>query len=411
MASGQVWLGLFLAAIGAVAGAPSILLVGILVVLVAFLRRLWSRFGLRDVEYERRLASDRAVWGDEIPLEVTVWNRKLLPLPWLRAEDYVPEEMRIRGRQLSRADRPGLAIFDNTWSLAWYERVTRRFHVVADRRGVFRLGSVRLTVADLFARETAEEERSHPAVYVVRPRSLPVQERVPERAAMGERVAPANLFQDPALFAGVRPYQPGDPLRQVHWKATARTGQIVVKRFDPSRQRELVLAVDVQTMEGPYWMMTYDEQVFEGLCVAAASLARRSLGEGAACGLLAAAFAGTPRPVLWIPPSAGPGQLGRITDALARVSPGASAPYADVLASLPRRVSPGATIVALSGRDPGTYVTVLRRLARVGYGVQLVAMGPDAAALVRSARGHGVPAMTAVLAPDWRTSDALVVGA
>jgi uncharacterized protein (DUF58 family) len=409
--TGQAWLGLGLAGLGAVAGVQALVLVGVLVVLVALLRGLWTRYGLRGVVYEHRLATERAVVGDEFALDVVVWNRKLLPLPWLRADDFVPDDLVLRERSLLRSDRAGLSLLDNTWSLAWYERVVRHLHVVATRRGVFRLGAVRLRVADLFARETAEEERSLPAGFVVRPRALPVHERLAERSRLGERVAPASLFRDPALFAGVRPYQPGDPLRHVHWKATARTGQTVVKRFDPSRQRELLLAVDVQTVDGPHWLLAYDEDVLEGLCVAAASLARRALADGAACGLAAAVYAGTAQPVAWVPPSGGGDQLGRIADTLARVGAGASAPYERMLASLPRRVGTGATIVALTGRDPERFLGVLRRLARTGYAVQLVLMGPDAAGHARVARAHGLAAYTAELAPDWRTSDALVVGA
>jgi len=409
--TGQAWLGIGLVLLGAVAGAPPLVLVGVLVTLIALPRGLWTRYGLRSVDYERRLATDRAVFGDEFGLDVVVWNRKLLPLPWLRADDFVPEELVLRERSLVRSDRPGLSLLDNTWSLAWFERVVRHLHVVANRRGVFRMSAVRLRVADPFARDTAEEERSLPAVFVVRPRTLPVRERLADRSTLGERLAPTSLFRDPALFAGVRPYQPGDPLRQVHWKATAHTGRTVVKRFDPSRQRELLLAVDVQTVDGPHWLMAYDEDLLEGLCVAAASIARRTLAGGAGCGLAAAVHTGTGQPVAWVPPSAGVDQLGRIADTLARVVPGASAPYERLLASLPRRVGTGATIVALTGRNPEPFLGVLRRLARTGYAVQLVVMGPAAAARAAWARASGVPAFTAELAPDWRTSDALVLGA
>ena len=409
--TGQVWLGIGLAVLGALAGAPPLVLVGVLVVLIALLRGLWTRYGLRGVDYEHRLATERAVFGDEFGLDIVVWNRKLLPLPWLRADDFVPDELVLRERSLVRSERPGLSLLDNTWSLAWYERVVRHLHVVANRRGVFRMSAVRLRVADLFARDTAEEERVLPVAFVVRPRTLPVRERLIDRSTRGERVAPMSLFRDPALFAGVRPYQPGDPLRQVHWKATARTGRTVVKRFDPSRQRELLLAVDVQTVDGPHWLMAYDEDLLEGLCVAAASLARRTLAEGSECGLAAAVYAGTGQRVAWVPPSAGVEQLGRIADTLARVVPGASEPYERLLASLPRRVGSGATIVALTGRDPGPFLGVLRRLGRMGYAVQLVLFGPRAPARSAAARASGVAAFTAELAPDWRTSDALVVGA
>ncbi len=407
----SAWLGVGLAALGALAGAPPLLLVGVLVLLVELLRGLWSRYGLRSVSYERRLAHDRAVWGDQVDLDVTVWNAKPLPLPWLHADDFVPEELTIRERTLVRSDRPGLALLDNTWSLAWYERVVRHLHVVADRRGVFRFGAVRLRVADLFARETAEEERTLPDALVVRPRTVAVQERLEERASLGERRARRSLFHDPALFAGVRPYQPGDPLRHVHWKATARTGSIVVKRYDPSRQRTLLLALDGQTIDGPHWLMTYDESLLEGLCVAAASLARRALAGGAECGLAVAAYAGTPRPVAWVAPAGGSDQLGRITDTLARISPGASQPYERMLASLPQRISPDATIVAISGREPAPFLPVLGRLARSGYGVQLVAMGAHAREHAASARSAGIEALTAALDPDWRSADALALRA
>ncbi|MDA8201948.1 MAG: DUF58 domain-containing protein [Chloroflexi bacterium] len=407
----SAWLGLAMAGLGALSGTPPLVLVGVLVLLASLLRGLWSRYGLRGVTYERHLAHDRAVWGDEVGLDVTVWNRKLLPLPWLHADDFVPEDLSVRGRTLARSDRPGLALLDNTWSLAWYERVVRHLRIVADRRGVFRFGAVRLRVADLFARETAEEERTLRDELVVRPRSVGVLERLDERATLGERRARHSLFRDPALFAGVRPYQPGDPLRHVHWKATARSGETVVKRFDPSRQRTLLFALDGQTVDGPHWLMTYDEDLLEGLCVAAASLARRALAEGAECGLAAAAYAGTVRPVAWVPPAGGSDQLGRIADTLARISPGASQPFERLLASLPQRIGPDATIVAITGRDPAPFVPVLRRLARSGYGVELVAMGGASRQRAAFARAAGIEAFTATLDRGWRESDALTMRA
>jgi uncharacterized protein (DUF58 family) len=404
-------IGALLVALGALSGAHALVAVGILVLLTAFLRTLWTRFGLRGVAYERRLRTDRAVVGDEIPLDVVVWNRKPLPLPWLRGEDFATDGVTLRERPLVATDRPGVVALENVWTLAWYERVSRHFHVVADRRGSFGFDGVRLRVADLFARDSAEEERALPVTYLVRPRTVPVLDRAPATAPEGDRLARRSLFRDPTLFAGVRPYQPGDPLRQVHWKATARTGRTVVKRFDPSRRREIVIALDVQTVEGPHWLMAYDEDLVEGLCVAAASIARQSLAEGASCGLVAAAYTRTPRPIAWVPPSAGPGQLGAIADTLGRLASFASTPFDRVLASLPRRIGPGATIVVLTARDPRSLLPTLRRLARSGYAVEVVVMGHEARPRAAAARAVGIPARVASLDPDWRTSEALVVTA
>ena len=41
-------------------------------------------------------------------------------------------------------------------------------------------------------------------------------------------------LEDPIRIAGARDYRPGDPLKRMHWKATARTGELQVRLVDPS---------------------------------------------------------------------------------------------------------------------------------------------------------------------------------
>ncbi len=404
-------LGVALVVLGAVAAIPGLVFAGVIVLATTWLRALWVRYGLRGVVYERSLGSDRAVWGDQIPLDVTVWNRKLLPLAWLRADDHVSEEAEVRERPLAHSERPGEKTLVNTWTLAPFERVTRRFHLVADRRGMFRFDLVRLRVADLFARDTAVAESRQPATYIVRPRTVPIRTAEAERLPNGVRPATRGLFPDPSLYAGVRPYQVGDPLRAVHWRATARTGTAVAKRFDPSRTRETLIVLDVQTTDRAHWHLAYDEDLVESLCVVAGSLARRTLGDGSACGLAAAAYSSSPNLILWMPPSGGPDQLARIEDALGRMSSHPSGPFEALLASLPRRVAPGATIVTLSTREPNPYLPALVRLGRSGYGIRHIAVGGSARDAAARLRAVAIDATVATLSPDWRTCGAVVLGA
>lgn len=46
-------------------------------------------------------------------------------------------------------------------------------------------------------------------------------------------------------FADLRSYEPGDEIKNIHWKATARTGKVQVKTFDEERQLNIVVAIDV----------------------------------------------------------------------------------------------------------------------------------------------------------------------
>jgi uncharacterized protein (DUF58 family) len=401
--------GLALVATGAVATAPGLVLVGLLALFTAGVTELWTRYGLRDLHYERRIGRDRAVWGDEVPLDIAVWNDKPLPLAWLSVDDFATQGAVVRDEPLARSDRPGFTILRSRWTVGWYERVVRHLTIVADHRGVYSFGPVQATVADLFGRGAATEEHEDRATYVVRPRSVPVRIASPQRLPLGYLPAQRSLFEDPALFAGVRPYQAGDPLRRIHWRATARTGTPVSKRFDPSRAREVLIALDVQTMPGPHWTLHFDEELVESLMVATASLARHALGEGASCGLAAAAFSRTVDRFALVAPRAGRDQLAAITDLLGRLSEVPSAPFERLIARLPQTISPGTTVIVLAARDPAPYLTALTRLDRSGFPVQFVGLGPDGHRAVAAARALGLAATSGSLTPDWRTSDALVL--
>jgi uncharacterized protein (DUF58 family) len=268
---------------------------------------------------------------------------------------------------------------------------------------------VRLTVSDLFERGTRSEERELPAHLLVRPRTVPVRVAEPARAPLGSHRSRPSLFVDPSQFAGVRPYQPGDPWRRIHWRATARVGEPVSRRYEPVRERQLLIAVDLQTVPGPHWLMLFDDDLVEGLCVAAASIARRTLGAGAGCGLLVGTQLSGGRRWAYLPPSSAPGQLGRIEDVLARVQPIVSLPFERLLAVVPRRLAVGGTLAVLGARDPQPYLDPLRRLARSGYAVRYRGLGPEAAAFAGTMRAAGLEAGTMELAPDWRSADALVL--
>src|SRR5512135_3730727 len=120
--TGRAALGILLALAGSLAAVPVIVLLGLAAVLFEAIRAIWRRRGLANVTYERRLGSDRAVVGDVVPLDIVVWNRKRLPLAWLRAEDTVSAGVRIREREIKVAET-GDRLVENAWTLAPFERV------------------------------------------------------------------------------------------------------------------------------------------------------------------------------------------------------------------------------------------------------------------------------------------------
>jgi uncharacterized protein (DUF58 family) len=64
------------------------------------------------------------------------------------------------------------------------------------------------------------------------------------RRPIGEVRMSHRLFEDPTRISGVRPYEMGDPLSRVHWRATARTGKLHSKTYEPSSVAGVSLLVD-----------------------------------------------------------------------------------------------------------------------------------------------------------------------
>jgi uncharacterized protein (DUF58 family) len=406
--SGRALAAVLLVVAGAFVGVPIAVILGIISLLLETIRAVWARYGLRGVTYRRTLAGDRTTWGDEIPMTIEVWNRKRLPLAWLRADDDASFGTVVRERELVDGSR-GSGALRNVWTLAPFERVTRTYHVGAERRGVYDLGPVDLAVGDLFARQAAIEERDDRARFIVRPRTVATMgiER-PEQWGGLER-AKAGLTEDPSRFAGVRPYAPGDPLRRVHQRASARLGTPVTKRFEPSRDREVLIALDVQTAHGPAWEIAYEADDVEALYVVAASVARALATEKAAFGIAAAGFTGAESRFATVPISSAGGQAERVLDLLARLSTHASAPFERLLALLRRIARPGTTILVITARDPTPFAGWLRRLEAGGCRIVVLACGRDAVGDATRAQSAGFGARAARLNGPWQTASALEV--
>ena len=269
--------------IGSLLGVPIAIVLGLVTLLVEVVHAVWARAGLGGIRYTRTLGARRAAFGDDDPdarsrSGTAAGCRSPGCAPTTRRSTGV-ERPGARPRRRRRArDRRSCATPGRSGRGSGS---CRRFHVGADRRGVFRLGPVDLSVGDPFARRAAAEAartstRSSSGRGRSRPRSS--SRRTAGATSTGRgRVSPRTRRGSRASG----PYAAGDPLRRIHARASARLGRPMTKRFEPSRDREVLIALDVQTADGAgvggrAWA---DDEV-ESLYVVAASLAR-TLGRAA----------------------------------------------------------------------------------------------------------------------------------
>jgi len=86
---------------------------------------------------------------------------------------------------------------------------------------------------------------TQPHFILVYPQVVPLQGYdLASRRPIGEVRLTHRLFEDPTRIAGVRRYQNGDSLNRVHWRATARTGELHTKVYEPSSIAGATLLLD-----------------------------------------------------------------------------------------------------------------------------------------------------------------------
>ena len=92
-----------------------------------------------------------------------------------------------------------------------------------------------LETGDLFGLHRRYRVLTSPSFLLVYPEVVPLEGYdIASQRPIGEVRISHRLFEDPTRISGVRQYQSGDPLNRVHWRATARTGLLHSKVYEPS---------------------------------------------------------------------------------------------------------------------------------------------------------------------------------
>lgn len=334
----------------------------------------WRRRSLKSVFYARRWIYRRGFPGEIIPVRVQVENRKLLPLSWLRVIDpwplaVGPQDETILGP--SHIELQGELV--NLYSLRWYEKITRDYSLLLRQRGVYGIGPAQLTSGDLFGLSETSTEQPEQDLVVVFPDlvELPGFLLLADDP-FGDRRTRRRLFEDPNQPMGVRPYHPEDEFRRVHWPATARTGSLQVKVYQPVTARVMLICLNVST-SAQYWLGV-DAALLEQLVKVAATLAYHGVQDGYSVGLLSNGCLAHSDQPFRIDPGRSTEQLARLLQALAAVTSFTSAPFERFLVSSMPRVPYGATLVIVTGLVTTGLVESLTQLKRYRAHTALISL-------------------------------------
>jgi uncharacterized protein (DUF58 family) len=235
------------------------------------------------------------------------------------------------------------------------------------RWGAFSVGPTLVRAQDALAFHAWEARLGAPAPLRVYPSVETLHALLPPfetQVYVGNQVSRAR--GEGIEFADVRPWTPGDRIRRINWRATARRGELWVNDQHPERNTDVVLFLDT------FAEIEHDGRSTLDLAVrAATSLAYRYLQRKDRVGVVS--FGGY---LSWLLPASGTRQLYKIVDSLIQMDVVLSFAAKGVDFLPPRSLPPKALVFALTPLLDSRSASAILDLRARGFDLVVVEVSP-----------------------------------
>jgi uncharacterized protein (DUF58 family) len=366
-------------------GLPFLFYLLYLAVLIIGGSYIVTRLGLTDLEAGYAVNQLHGRVGDTLRVTYTLRNASRTPKLWLEVYNPTNLPAGLPGRALSLGPNR-----ERSWIIK----------TPLNRRGHFRIEPLQIRTGDPFGLFEASAAVGQGLSLVVYPRieRLPLW-RLPAANIEGSHAAPERTLQTTPLATTVRPYAPGDSFNRIHWKSTARHGDIQVKEFDLEQTSDAWIFLDldrrVQAGRG-------DDSTVEIGVMAAASIADRALLENRAVGLTTSGHR-----IAVVPADRGGRQHLKIMQLLAAVEGDGSGQLAETLVTGLSRLRRGMTAVVITPSLERNWVRPLASLRSRGVACVVVVIDAQSARVAseparRSQTPSGTAAGTAPGSAAWQ---------
>ena len=187
----------------------------------------------RRLEGERTVTPTRPVAGDPLSTGLRVASGSILPGVQLTVPDPAAG---LSGRQ-AELHVESLGPRGQRWVTSQPQPA---------RRGVHLLPALEARAEDPLGLARAQRMLGEPLEIVIPPRLVHLASCVlwPDMGTRHERGRRGSVTLGASEFRGVRPHQPGEPLSRIDWKATAKTGDLMLREMDDAASGEVTLLLD-----------------------------------------------------------------------------------------------------------------------------------------------------------------------
>ena len=230
-----------------------------------YYRYQWSR----DVTVKLWFETDAVYAGQETKLYEVIENRKRMPVPVLEVGFHTR-------RELDFADVENTNVSDylykrDVFSVLGRQKITREIPVKCTKRGRYLASDADITTHTLLYKKHYSKAIGTEAEIYVYPKMTDVSEIVTMCERMlGTLQCAKRLYEDPFAFRTIRNYTTDDPMKTINWKASAKTGALMVNTFDSVQSQKAMIFLDVEDTG----ILKYEDLVEESIALAATMMRR-----------------------------------------------------------------------------------------------------------------------------------------
>lgn len=242
---------------------------------------VYGRWSVSRIRYTRQFNMSACYAGDTVELVEVIENYKPIPVFWLRVESTLDAALRFDTEEKMEIHQGKRTQYHKSlFTLGPYRRIRRKHKVLCAKRGIYKLASVSVVAGDLLGMHEKQQTYPVKAALTVYPQVVPMEDvPLPSHGWQGDVTVRRWIVEDPFMIAGVRDYRSGDPMKHIHWKASAKTGSLQVYQHDYTAEQRLVVYLNVEDKETTRDLV-HDEELIEKGISYAATLVSEAVQQG-----------------------------------------------------------------------------------------------------------------------------------
>lgn len=272
-------------------------------------RRIWQQ----GLDANIRLSSDTAFKGDKCALEITLLNRKLIPLPWLWVKLHISLALKFESAEKTKAD---YVYYNALFCIMGWQKIKRTLPFTASKRGYYPLRSFDVVGTSILFNGKHSKNYNTGCALTVYPELIDISQLEGILSRLDGLIESRGFINpDPFEFSGIREYMPTDNLRDINFKASVHTGELMSNTHNPTIRGKVSIILCMKLLK-----QRYEEERFEYAISLAATLAEYYISQGFSVALYSNGTDGAAGDTVYIEEGIGDSRLQEIYESLARIS-------------------------------------------------------------------------------------------